>query len=712
MSEIQNIMLHRTSRWSMLASIAAMALTGSAVAQTPEAPEATPAVSAFAMNDEVRTQVRAIRGLSLSPDGKSVIAGITDTTANGGQPHLWLLAEGARPRQLTFSRTADRGGETSADFAPNGTSVTFLASRDGTRSLFRLPLTGGEPERLQIVRAKSGATTASWGGTKPADAEALAVGGYAWSPDGRYLALWADEPELAAAKARKDRKDDGYSHGEADDRTRLYLIDPATGAVRAVPLSGTFQDVHWSYDSADMLVATDPDSDELGPDTTIWRIAPADLATTKLDLPKSAADAAYLPGRTRLVYTEQCADDAPPRCNDLIVKDLATGTARNLTRGIDGAIPGSFIVLPDGDLMMTIATHFQSRLARLSTRTGKVTWLDSGKPVTSGLVTNQKQTGWAMTSSSATDPTGVYLAKRPGTAPARLETPALVPAHWAKVPSQIVSWQNEGLTIEAALYMPRVPAGTKVPLVVSIHGGPAGRFQDDYSALIQMLVAEGWAVMQPNIRGSTGYGAKFTAANKNDLGGADYRDVMTGVDTVLRDHPIDANRMALIGYSYGGEMAGFAVGKTDRFKAIVSGAPVINQFSEYGTERGTWYDRWYYGRPWDNFEDAWRQSPIAYAKNARTPFLLLQGSEDVTDPLGQSIEMYRALRQYDAPVALVVYPREGHGETGGNFRALPSTEPWHGVDLRRRMFGFLRAAFAGEPDPLAIAHKDVVEPAK
>ncbi len=165
--------------------------------------------------------------------------------------------------------------------------------------------------------------------------------------------------------------------------------------------------------------------------------------------------------------------------------------------------------------------------------------------------------------------------------------------------------------------------------------------------------------------------------------------------------------MALIGYSYGGEMAGFVVGKTDRFKAIVSGAPVINQFSEYGTEDGTFYDRWYYGKPWLNFADAWRQSPLSTAGNAKTPFLLLQGDKDVTDPLGQSLEMYRALKQTGAPVALVVYPREGHGETGGNFRALASQEPWHGIDLRRRMFGFLRAAFAGEPDPLAAARKDV-----
>ncbi len=658
----------------------------------------------FPMNEEIRTKVRAMRGIALSPDGKSVLAGITDTTAEGGLPHLWLLGSGVKPRQLTFSRSGERGGETAGQFSPDGSSILFIATRDGTRSLFRLPLAGGEPERLQIAKDVSGVVSAAWGGAKKDNP--LSAGGFAFSPDGRYLAFWAEDPEVAAVKTRKERKDDAYNHSEDDHRTHLYLLDPASGAARAVKLDGVFDQVSWSYDSADMIVTTDPKSDLTGPDTTTWKVTP-DLAVTRLDLPNSAADAAYLPGRKRMVYTDNCADDAPPRCNDLFVKDLATGQARNLTRGFDGAVPSDFTVLPSGDLVATIATHMCSRLARISTTDGSVTWFDIGRPVVGSLATNPGQTAWAMTGSGPTDPSTIFVMPRLGAAASALEAPALVPAAWAKVPSKLVSWQNEGLTIEAMLYMPKVAPGTKVPLVVSIHGGPAGRFADDYSNLIQMLVAEGWAVMQPNIRGSTGYGAKFRAANKNDLGGADYRDVMTGVDSVLKGYPIDEKRMALIGYSYGGEMAGFVVGKTNRFKAIVSGAPVINQFSEYGTERGTFYDRWYYGKPWLNFADAWRQSPISTAANARTPFLLLQGAEDVTDPLGQSLEMWRALKQSNAPVALIVYPREGHGETGAHFRALVSAEPWHGIDLRRRMFGFLRSAFAGESDPLAVARKDV-----
>ncbi|MEP9402094.1 prolyl oligopeptidase family serine peptidase [Sphingomonas silueang] len=666
---------------------------------------ALPSVAAdappFVMNEEVRTQVRALRGIALSPDGRQVLTAITETTADGGLPHLWLLGPGAKPRQLTF-RTGERG-ELDGSFASDRT-ILFLAAREGTRSLFRLPLDGGEPEQFRIGKP-GGTLTARWGG--PAVRNALTIGGYALSPDGTTLAVWADDPEPDAVKARRERKDDGYAHDMPDDRTRLYLVNLADGAARAVPLGGVFDSVAWSYDGADLVAVTDPHSDETGPDARFWRVDARTLAATAIDVPKTAESVTYLPGRTRLVYTDQCVDDTPPRCNDLFVKDLASGTARNLTRGFDGDIPSSFHVLPDGDLAMAIDVHTRTRLARLSTRTGAVSWVDSPAPVAFSLVTNPRRTAWAYAATGPTQPvTAMLMPKWGGTATA-LAAPALVPARWPAVPSRLVTWRNEGQTIEALLYMPKVAAGTRVPLVVNIHGGPAGRFQDDYNNLVQMLVAEGWAVLHPNIRGSSGYGAKFLAANKNDLGGADYRDIMAGVDAMLREHPLDPDRMALIGYSYGGEMAGFVVGRTDRFKAIVSGAPVIDQFSEYGTERGSFYDRWYYGKPWLNFADAWRQSPLSTAGAARTPFLLLQGEKDVTDPLGQSLEMYRALRQSNAPVALVVYPREGHGETGGNFRAIASQEPWHGVDLRRRMFGFLRAAFAGEADPLAPARADL-----
>ncbi|MGH7617748.1 MAG: alpha/beta hydrolase family protein, partial [Gemmatimonadaceae bacterium] len=157
-----------------------------------------------------------------------------------------------------------------------------------------------------------------------------------------------------------------------------------------------------------------------------------------------------------------------------------------------------------------------------------------------------------------------------------------------------------------------------------------------------------------------------------------------------------ANRQEINCNSYGGEMAGFVEGKTDRFKAIVSGAPVIDQFSEYGTESGSWYDRWYFGKPWEHMADAWRQSPLSGASRAKTPFMLLQGQVDSTDPLGQSLEMYRALRQAGVDVQLVTYPRENHGPLSGGINGGPSSEPWHGFDARQRIVQFISQAF-GSP---------------
>jgi dipeptidyl aminopeptidase/acylaminoacyl peptidase len=321
--------------------------------------------------------------------------------------------------------------------------------------------------------------------------------------------------------------------------------------------------------------------------------------------------------------------------------------------------------------------------------------LDLGAPVLTGLNTNRKQTGWVWLAESGGKPVKLCHAQRLGDPCTALAAPELTPAKLRSVEPELVQWRSGSFTIEGLLYLPPGAGAARVPLIVDVHGGPFGAWENRNDPFANFLVGHGWAVLRPNPRGSSNYGVKFAAANKNDLGGGDYDDVMAGVDAVLAKYPVDPARMALIGYSYGGEMAGFVEGKTDRFKAVVSGAPVIDQFSEYGTEHGSWYDRWYFGKPWEHREDAWRQSPLAGAAKAKTPFLLIQGESDATDPLGQAQEMYRALRQEGVPVELVTYPREDHGPLAGGAFGRPSTEPWHGYDVRQRMIEFIEKAFNG-----------------
>jgi dipeptidyl aminopeptidase/acylaminoacyl peptidase len=194
-----------------------------------------------------------------------------------------------------------------------------------------------------------------------------------------------------------------------------------------------------------------------------------------------------------------------------------------------------------------------------------------------------------------------------------------------------------------------------------VHGGPTGRWSDSFEPWGQLLAARGYAVLYPNVRGSTGYGHRFVEMNRADWGGGDFKDVMAGVDWAIAQGIADPNRLGIGGWSYGGYMAAWAVTQTNRFKAAVSGAPVIDMASEFGTENESGYDEWFYGTPYEKLDGFIRSSPMTYVKNVKTPTLLLQGTDDETDPIGQSQQFYRGLKRYNVEAALVVYPREPHG---------------------------------------------------
>uniref|UniRef100_E6PXB9 Putative Acylaminoacyl-peptidase n=1 Tax=mine drainage metagenome TaxID=410659 RepID=E6PXB9_9ZZZZ len=448
------------------------------------------------------------------------------------------------------------------------------------------------------------------------------------------------------------------------------------------------------------------DAGDLKPAAKAWL-----LPVTAPDKPVALAGApatirggvAWSADGSEIAFAAQTPEDAPPGVEELYALRLPTAAAmrgmtnaatvpRRLMAGFDGGLGyGQPVFLADGKVLAPVAQ---------GTRLGAVKLAIEGSsapepvvqqtPIMTGLATNPKQTGWVWMAEGSDHPPTLCYATRLGDECTAVGTPALSPKPIETVKTELIHWQNAGLTIEGLLSLPpEARKGHKVPLIVEVHGGPLGAWEDRYDPWVSFLLGYGWAILRPNPRGSSGYGAKFAAANHNDLGGEDFRDIMSGVDEVVQSYSVNPDRMALMGYSYGGEIASFAEGKTDRFKAIISGAPVIDQFSEYGTEHGSWYDRWYYGLPWEHFADAWRQSPLSGAAQARTPFLLLQGQADVTDPLGQSEEMYRALRQMGAPVELVTYPREDHGPLARGIFGYPSPEPWHGFDARQRIVEFL-----------------------
>ncbi|MGA8673198.1 MAG: prolyl oligopeptidase family serine peptidase [Terracidiphilus sp.] len=717
------------SRLAFVFFVSGLAVAAGICAEQAPAPH-------FPTTEDLR-HLKSIGGPQLSPDGKQALFTVVDATADGAKAHVWLVATSGsdKARQLTFSPPADKRGERNPQWAPDGSAIFFLAHRGENTQLYRLDLRGGEAAQYDLKIAPPVDESKEKDAIPPPSAEksadkkpeekpdtqkkestpemvAIDVSGFALSEDGKWLAVWARDPQTPGEKKQSDAKADASWVNHEKHGTRLYLAalkadGTLDGALTTVAITPDVHGAVWSPVGDRLLVFTEAPNDlsDLGPAGAAWVAdAAAPDKPRKLDaVPATVGGGAWSTDGSAIVFSAATPEDAPPGYDELFALPVGETAAKplRLSAGFDGQLNASALFFPpDGSVVAPAAVGTHAVVVRIPMDgRGTPASIDLGAAVISGLNTNRRQTGWLWLAESGAQAQRLCFAQQLGNPCTALPIPELTPAGLRSVEPQLVQWKSDGLTIEGLLYLPADAGSKKVPLIVDVHGGPFGAFEDRNDAFAAFLVGHGWAVLRPNPRGSSNYGVKFAAANKNDLGGGDYRDVMMGVDAVLAKYPLDSSKMALMGYSYGGEMAAFVEGKTDRFKAIISGAPVIDQFSEYGTEHGSWYDRWYFGKPWEHLEDSWRQSPLAGAAKAKTPFLLLQGQSDSTDPLGQSEEMYRALRQEGVPVELVSYPREDHGPLAGGVFGRPSPEPWHGYDARQRVVEFIEKAFGNGASP-------------
>jgi dipeptidyl aminopeptidase/acylaminoacyl peptidase len=714
-------------------------------AQTAAPADVKAAAPHFPTSEELR-HLKAVSSPLLSPDGQQVLFVVTESTADGGATHLWLAPapgsahSGDKARQITFSAPADKRGERAPQWAPDGQAIYFITHRGENTQLFRLDLRGGEASAYDlkvlppvdesklpgaIPPAGSEKAPEKTTATLPADEKKSAkkddekkapeplpldIGGYAPSPDGKWLAIWARDPETPGEKKQKEAKADAEWVDHETHGTRLYLaaLKPdgsVDGGLKAVALAPDVHQALWSPASDRLFAVTEEPNgaSDLGPAGAAWIVTtaapekPVKLAQVPATVGRGAA---WRRDGKELVFAAQTPDDAPPGYDELFaLSPEGSAAPARMSPTFTGQMSGAGYYTADGSFVTDAALGTHLTVVRVTSPMAAPVLIDLGASVVDALNTNRRETGWLWLAQGAGEETKLCYAAKLGDACQGIATPELAPAGLEWVKPQLIQWRSGDLTIEGLLYLPPGASAGKVPLVVDVHGGPMGAFEDRNDPLAAFLVGHGWAILRPNPRGSSNYGTRFAAANKNDLGGGDYQDIMAGVDYVLSKFPLDANKMALMGYSYGGEMAGFVEGKTDRFKAIVSGAPVIDQYSEYGTEGDSWYDRWYFGKPWEREADAWRQSPLSGAAHARTPFLLIQGQDDTTDPLGQSEEMYRALRQEGVPVELVTYPRENHGPLAGGIFGRPSPEPWHGFDGRQRIVDFIEKYFGAASKP-------------
>ncbi|MGH9477087.1 MAG: prolyl oligopeptidase family serine peptidase [Terriglobales bacterium] len=658
---------------------------GLAVAQTPK-------YTTCVTSEQLR-HYHTVSDPQLSPDGTKVVWVQHAGSAEGGGSHLWMAPSDASApaRQITYSPESDKSGESSPQWAPDGMAILFAARRGATRQVFRLPLAGGEGAPLALKTGK----------------DELSPAFFEVSPNGKWLAFTARQPQTAREK--KDRKDkkDAVVVGQDKSPSRVWLYSFANNSVTALtPLSVEARTFAWSPDSTKLAIVTGGlgNASDLGPDSKLEIALLAEPGQLRpiAGAPKTIGAVAFSPDGQQLAFTAQSESDDPPGVSDIYVLPVSGGTPKNLTGPSGLTVAGRSVTWAKDGTAVYVPTqrHTRSALLEFPLHGAAPPWQPAATAIATGFNTNRQQTGWTFIAQATDHMPQVVYATAPG-------APGTVLSHgnadWAASGwrgSTTVSWKGpDDLTIYGLYFAPAACKDSapvldgKSPMILIAHGGPTGSFMQTFNPFVQWLTTQGWAVLEVNPRGSTGYGRVFTAADRNDLGGKDFEDEMAGVDWALANRPVDARRLGMFGYSYGGEMAGFIEGKTDRFAAIVSGAPVIDQYSEYGTEGGSYYDKWFFGQPWKRSADAWRQSPLSYAKNGKTPLLLLQGQADTTDPLGQSEEEYRALHQDGVPVRLVTFPRENHGPLAGGIFGDPRPEPWHGFEGRAEILAWYQKYF-------------------
>ncbi|HLY51735.1 MAG TPA: alpha/beta fold hydrolase, partial [Steroidobacteraceae bacterium] len=227
-------------------------------------------------------------------------------------------------------------------------------------------------------------------------------------------------------------------------------------------------------------------------------------------------------------------------------------------------------------------------------------------------------------------------------------------------------WKSDRFDVQGMLIEPAaVEAGRTYPMVVLVHGGPSHAhyplFPHSPGSFDAVLASEGYYVFKPNPRGSYGQGEAFTRANVRDFGYGDLRDILAGVDTVLKSAPVDPDRIGIAGWSYGGYMTLWAVTQTQRFHAAVSGAGLSDWLSYYGTNNiDTWMIPFFGASVYDDPKIYERSSPITFIRNVHTPTLLVGGDRDAEVPITQSYEYWNALKRLGVPTEFVVYPDEGH----------------------------------------------------
>jgi dipeptidyl aminopeptidase/acylaminoacyl peptidase len=613
---------------------------------------------------------KAVGDPKCSPDGKwvSYTLSSVDVAGDKRDTDIWMVsADGKENLRVTSSTDS----ESAPRWSPDGKYLSFLSSRPGKAKgaqVWVIDRRGGEAQQLTDVKGR--------------------LSGYEWSPDGKKLALIvredeSDEKKPADPKDEKPKpividryafKRDGAGYISGTKRSKIHLFDVETKKLEMItPENFDENGPVWSPDGRMIAFTSNRAADgDRVPNSDVWVVeAKAGSSPRKLTAFTGAdTSPVWSPDGKSIAYLMGSEHKLGEyNMNRLAVVPVDGGAPKIVSASLDrGVMSPQFT--PDGrQLEFLVADDMSVYPARVSVNGGAVERMVGGKFVMMGL-DREKGCAAALMATDTTQPEvfaldGSTMRKLTGHNDALLKELKLAT-------SEELSFKaKDGNEVHALLYKPLdYVAGTKVPLLLRVHGGPNGQDQHSFRLEEQIFAANGYAVLNVNYRGGSGRGQQYTVAIAGEWGHKEVIDLHAGVDHVVKLGIADPDKLGVGGWSYGGILTNYLIASDTRFKAGISGAGVAFPLAFYGHDQ---YIRQYdneIGTPWTKGLEPWVKIsyPFLHADRIKTPTLYMGGDKDFNVPLLGSEQMYQALKNVGTETQLVIYPGENHGIARPSFQ--------------------------------------------
>jgi dipeptidyl aminopeptidase/acylaminoacyl peptidase len=630
-----------------LGAIVVLALAVGSPAQERVSPKST-----LDILQNAQAGMHGYRQVAVSPDGQYV--GWVEGGGRGRASGIYLAdlrMPGRQPKRVT----AGGHSEASIAWSPNSEYLAFLSDREGTGQLQLYSATISNGKATQLTNLKG------------------ALGKPRWSPDGQHIGLLFIENAAHPPGPLQPIPAETGVIGEHVQEQRLTIVDVDGGQVRHLsPADLYVYEFDWSPDSKALVVTAARGSGENN-----WYIAELDSLsadagelTTILKPGMQVGVPRWSPDGRSIAFVGGLMSDEGFIGGDVYTVSVTGGVARNLTPDMKATATWLTWVGSQNRILFAETVDDGMGVATVDPQSGKIDTLWKGPESFSATIDAYGQSVSisadgrvsALVRQSFDQPPDIWAGAIGQWEPLTTANQGHRPM-WGQAKS--LHWKSDEWTIQGWLLYPyKFDPSKRYPMIVGPHGGPTGAVEPRWpgASLDALCSYEGYFVFLPNFRGSTGQGEKFVRGNVRDFGHGDLRDILTGVDEVLKIAPVDEHRIGITGGSYGGFMTMWAVTQTQRFRAAVAVAGISNWQSYYGQNGiDQWMIPFFGASVYDDPAVYAKSSPINFIKNVKTPTLVLVGEHDVECPVPQSYEFWRALKRHGVPAELVVYPGEGHG---------------------------------------------------